>query len=228
MSCPNVLNAGRMEAAIGAALATGILTVQTIHIAMDMNTSKIRMAMLLQFVLITIRQITVTVAAAAPAQDCYATTVIGLLVYHCWVVLLEYVIYYRTQAFIITTFYNNLFTGLCLASFAAQLAVRFYQIASVVVLSSQYCSYVLSGASVSTTNYALLTGTLLVMILPFFYNMYIVFSRELVNRSIFPAYNGLMFSIINTFEANVVLLMMDDFRKAMTSHPQSIQMGHPG
>ncbi|KAJ3331101.1 hypothetical protein HDU91_003415, partial [Kappamyces sp. JEL0680] len=181
-----------------------------------------------------------------------------LLVYHCWVVLLEYVIYYRTQAFIITTFYNNLFTGLCLASFAAQLAVRFYQIASVVVLSSQYCSYVLNGASVSTTNFALLTGTLLVMILPFFYNMYIVFyghrienkvwwrtiqlnwaaiasiifvefiARELVNRSIFPAYNGLMFSIINTFEANVVLLMMDDFRKAMTSHPQSIQMRHPG
>ncbi|KAJ3301074.1 hypothetical protein HDV03_001451 [Kappamyces sp. JEL0829] len=247
MSCPNTLNPGRMEGSIAAALSTGILFVQCIYVGMKVNKTPMRIAMFAQFVLVTARQITVTIATAAPTQNCYANTVIGLLFYHCWVPLLQYVIYLRTKAFIISDLPSKIFMGVCLSSFVTQLIIRFYQIGNVAVTSTIYCSYITGGTNVGLANFGLLTGTLLFMILPFFYQMYTVFygekientswwrtiflnffavssiiviefvARDLTNRGAVGAYTGLMFSCINTYEANVVLLLMDDFRATLTS-----------
>jgi len=250
-----------MEAAVGASLTTGILFVQTIIYAKKLTWRPVTIAMFAQFFLVFCRQITVTIAAASPVQDCYANTVIGLLFYHSWVVLIQYIIYIRTVAFILNPIIGWIFTGVCFSSFVTQLVIRYYQIANVAVTSTTYCSTITKGPSMSTANFGLITSTLLFMTIPFFYQFYVLFydsamkgkswwqtaslnfiavvtiiviefvARMITNDKIapiFPNYVGLMFSIINCTEANLILLLILDTKSAMSSRQPSYKQDYTG
>jgi hypothetical protein len=240
-----------MESIVVSSLLTGALTIQCIVYGQQVTRKPLQILIMLQFLLITARGYTVVLLSAFPGIDCAATSIIGLIFYQLWVVILQMVLFLRGWAFAVTPLSRNVFSGVCGLLFLLQWGFRFFSVANTVVVSrpGEFCRTTQVGLATSLPNFTLLIITYFILLAPFLYralttymdarnqspeavkwlqssiiNMVIIVCILIIEffaRFVAPAipnmHFGILFSVINFIEPNLILFLVYDLKRTMTT-----------
>jgi hypothetical protein len=248
---------GQMEGIVVSGILCGILLVQCYLYSKNFWGKSARTWIFIQFCLVTARGFTVLFQNAFPSVDCFWISVLGLSIFHLWIVALQVVLYYRAWAFAVTKWSRRLLTVTCCSLWALILGFRFYQVGNIEVTSKpgEFCRINQNGLNLSLVNFTLLMVAYIILLLPFIHRamhsyfeskgdveesrkwlrlslinilcVMIILFLEFFARFISPLipnirnFNGIMFSLINFTEANIVLFLMEDLKKQLLSGSRS-------